>query len=134
MKLSNPNIPASISERTIPIIEEQVQITKVKETQGTVRVQKSVEQLPFQEIVELNREEITVERIPVNREISSIPEIQYDDDVTIIPVVREVPVVVKKLMLVEEVHIRKITTTETTPTVGSVRAERISIERIPTKD
>lgn len=127
------SIPTSRPEYQIPIIEETARIDKRTEVTGRVRIEKTVETLPFREEVDLTHEAVTVERIPVNREVSAAPGVRQEGDVTIVSVVREVPVVVKKLMVVEELHIRRKTVTETESVVGSVRVEEVSVERTPPK-
>jgi hypothetical protein len=52
-------------------------------------------------------EEAGVERIPVNRLVDTAPETRTEGDVTIIPIVEEVMVVEKRLLLKEEIHIRR---------------------------
>ena len=52
-------------------------------------------------------EEADVRRVPVNRVITEIPQTRQEGDVTIVPVVEEVLVVEKRLLLKEEIHIER---------------------------
>lgn len=55
----------------------------------------------------LYTEQAGVERVPVNRLVDNEPQTRQEGDVTIIPVVEEVLVVEKRLLLKEEIHIRR---------------------------
>jgi hypothetical protein len=52
-------------------------------------------------------DEVSVERVPVNRIVDKAPETRQEGDVTIIPVIEEVITVEKRLLLREEVRIRR---------------------------
>jgi hypothetical protein len=52
-------------------------------------------------------DDISVERVPVNRLIDSPPRVREEGDTTIVPVVEEVITVQKRLMLKEEVRITR---------------------------
>jgi len=60
-------------------------------------------------------EDVTVERVPVNRLVDSAPQSRQDGDTTIIPVVEEVITVQKRLLLREEVRITRRRTTVREP-------------------
>lgn len=94
-------------EVVIPLVEERVRTAKREVETGRVRVHTRVEQ--HKELLrgELAREEVDVRRVPLDQEITAIPDIRQDGDTTIIPVVEEVLVVEKKLMLVEEIHLTR---------------------------
>lgn len=55
----------------------------------------------------LFQEDVEVERIPMNRFIDGPVETRQEGDLTIVPVVEEVLEVRKRLLLKEEVHIRR---------------------------
>jgi len=56
-------------------------------------------------------EDVTVERVQVNRLVDAAPQSRQDGDTTIIPVVEEVITVQKRLLLREEVRITRRRTT-----------------------
>jgi uncharacterized protein (TIGR02271 family) len=70
---------------------------------------------------ELLREEVTIHRVPVNEYVDSPPPIRYEDDRIIVPVLEEVLVVEKRLLVKEEVVITK-------------RRERVTDRRAVTRD
>lgn len=77
----------------------------------------------------LSHEEVEVERVPVDREVSAMPAIREEGDVTIVPVVEEILVVERRLRLKEELHIRKVRRTEEVEVPVTVRATRATVER-----
>jgi stress response protein YsnF len=61
---------------------------------------------------DLARERVEIEAIPINLRIDAVPEVRQEGDITIIPVVEEQLVVERRLMLKEEVRIRRVRSTE----------------------
>ncbi|WP_426232253.1 DUF2382 domain-containing protein [Pararhizobium sp. DWP3-4] len=68
--------------------------------------------------------------MPVGREIALVPQSRVEGDTTIIPVVEEIVVVEKRLVLVEEIRIRQITTTEEVSIPVTLRKQTAIVERI----
>lgn len=92
---------------TIPVIEEQVTIGKeVKET-GRIRIEKRVSQREETVDLSLSRDEHTIEHIPRNIYVDTIPVMRHEGNTIIIPVLEEV--IVKRTLLVEEIRITKNT-------------------------
>ncbi|NKW82722.1 DUF2382 domain-containing protein [Ochrobactrum pecoris] len=77
----------------------------------------------------LDSENVEVTRVAIGREVSEAPAVRTDGDVTIVPVMEEVLVVEKRLMLVEEIHIRRVATTEDVTIPVELRKQRATIER-----
>jgi stress response protein YsnF len=115
----------------IPIVEEEARIEKRETVTGRVRVRTHVDVV--QEPVRASLEEETVEvtRVAVNREITTAPEVRTENGVTIVPVIEEVLVVEKRLVLKEELHIRRQTRTEEVEVPVELRKERVEVERMP---
>jgi uncharacterized protein (TIGR02271 family) len=105
------SLPADQSARqetVIPVIEEQLHIEKKVSKTGTVRISKQVTEHEQTVNIPLLDEEIQVERVTVNQWVDSPPPaLRYEGETMIIPIVKEVAVVEKRLMLVEELHIVK---------------------------
>lgn len=93
------------SDLVIPVVEESARIEKV--VRPTARVRVSTEVTDHVERIEadLAREEIEVLRVPVNQPVDAVPPIREENGVMIYPVVEEVLVVEKRLVLREEVHL-----------------------------
>jgi uncharacterized protein (TIGR02271 family) len=113
----------------IPIVEEQATIAKRAVEGGRVRVHVGVEEREQMLREALSHEEVEVERVPVDREVSAMPAIREEGDVTIVPVVEEILVVERRLRLKEELHIRKVRRTEEVEVPVTVRATRATVER-----
>jgi uncharacterized protein (TIGR02271 family) len=113
----------------IPLVEERVSATKREIETGRVRVRTRLEER--EEIVraELARDRVRVERIPINREVEAVPPVRQEGGTTIVPVVEEVLVVTKKLMLVEEVHLHRTHSTEQHTQPVTLAVQRAEIER-----
>jgi len=115
--------------RILSVAAEEIEVHKVPVTTGIVRVSKVVHER--QEVVDepLLREEVTVERKPVGYEVEVAPPIRYEGATMIIPVVEEVLVVEKRLMLKEELHITRHKGTVHQPQEATVRSEEVIVER-----
>lgn len=113
----------------IPILEERLVTSKVKVETGRVRVRTIVDER--QEMVrgQLTHGYVEVERVPMNVQIAEPPQVREEGDTTIIPVFEEVLVVEKKLMLIEELHLRKRLTSEEIEQPVTVRSQRAVVER-----
>ena len=61
---------------------------------------------------ELTHVRVEIKRVPIGRAIEVVPSISQEGDTTIIPVVEEIVVVERRLVLKEEVRIRRVTTKE----------------------
>jgi uncharacterized protein (TIGR02271 family) len=99
-------------EATLRLFAEELSVTKEKLDSGRVRVATHTHEREALVEEDLARERVEIETIPIGRRISTVPEVRQEGDATIIPVVEEVLVVERQLMLKEEVHIRRIHTTE----------------------
>jgi uncharacterized protein (TIGR02271 family) len=122
-------IPARKNQTVVPVIEEELKVGKRVVESGRVRVNKRVEQR--EEIVDepLMREDVEIERVPINRPIDRLAEPRQVGDVLIIPVMEEVLVVRKQLVLKEELHVRRKQTQTRKPQRVTLRAERAEIKR-----
>jgi uncharacterized protein (TIGR02271 family) len=116
--------------RTIPVIEEQVSIDKEVVETGRVHISKEV----YEEDVNIDLptvyEEADIERVEINQYVDTPPPpVRYEGDKMIIPVLREVMVVQKKILVVEELHITKRRTEEVDTQQVKLRREEIHVDR-----
>lgn len=72
-----------------------------------------------------------VSRIPVGRLIDAMPSIKEDGDLTIVPIVEETVVVERRLLLKEELHIRRVQTNERYQQTVKLRYQTAEVTRIP---
>lgn len=114
----------------IQLVEESISVAKERVVTGRVRVattSSAVEEFAQATLAGV-RVEVTRERI--DREIEAVPQTRVEGDTTIIPVVEEIVIVEKRLILVEEIRIRQITTTEEISVPVSLRKQTATVERI----
>ena len=102
------NAHGSEQSKVIPVIEEQVRIDKKTVETGSVHVSKDVHEEDVTVDVPTVHEEVDVERVEINQYIDTPPPpVRYEGEVMIIPVLKEELVVMKRLKLVEEIHVTK---------------------------
>ncbi len=113
----------------IPVVEEKLAIEKRVVETGRARIVKHVRE--HQETVDatLMQEEVTIQRVAINLPVDSPPSIRTEGDTTIYPVLEEVLVVEKRLMLKEEIHVIRTRHETTRPETVTLRSESVEIER-----
>lgn len=112
----------------IPVLREELKVSKREVETGRVVVHKTVSERDENVEMLLRRTDVSVERVPVGRTVTEAPASREEGDVLIIPVLEEVLVVEKRLVLKEELHIRKTTTECTAHEVVRLRTETVKIE------
>lgn len=118
-----------MTEERIPLVGEELEVSKRRHVTGMVRVDKEVrtEDVPVE--MDLVTEEVAVRRLPVDRLVPGpIPD-RWEGDTLIVSVVEEVLVVEKRLKLVEEVHITRTRRTRHTRRMVSRRREEARVTR-----
>jgi len=117
-------------EIVVPLIAEEVVIGKKTVETGGVRVHKTVRE-DVQRIDEpIIREHLEVERVEINRFVEAAPAVRYEGDVMIVPVLEEVVVTQKRLLLREEVRLTKRREEISNVQEVTLRREEISLEKI----
>jgi len=135
-KLFNTNAERDAPERSssekMPVVEEHIRIgTQLVET-GRVKISKKVSVEDVTLDVPVTREEVIVERKEINQYVSEMPPAsRQEGDTTIISVFKEVVVVEKKILLVEEVHITKRLVESSLPIIDTIRKEEVTVTRTP---
>jgi uncharacterized protein (TIGR02271 family) len=117
----------------IPVIEETARIEKGVVETGRVRVQTRT--ATTEEVLRetLRSDAVGVTRVPIDRVIAegeAAPVARTEDGVTIIPVLEEVLVVEKRLVLKEEVHIRETTSVDAVEVPVTLRRQHAVVERV----
>jgi uncharacterized protein (TIGR02271 family) len=123
---------AAGEEITIPILREEV-IIRTREVQsGGVRVHKLVNERTETVEQPTRREQIDVERVTVGRVIddNNVPHARQEGDTLIIPILEEMLVVEKRLVLKEEVRITRRRTEDVEQIQVVLREEDVQIERL----
>ena len=73
---------------------------------------------------------VEVERVLIGRPISAVPPIREEGDATILSVVEEIIVIERRLILKEEVHIRRVHVAERHQETVVVREQSVEISRV----
>ena len=113
----------------IPVLRETLRVSKREVETGRVVVHKTVTERDEAVEMLLKRTDVSVERIPVNRVVTEAPSSRQDGDTLIIPILEEVLVVEKRLVLKEELHIRKDNSERTVHETVRLRSEEVRIEQ-----
>lgn len=118
-------------EERIPLAEERVKIGKTERQGDRVRVRTVTEEQPLMLREALAREDVEIERVPVDAPLDGPADIRTEGDVTIIPVVEERLVVERRLFVVEEIRLTRRRSEEMIEAPVTVRKQRAEIERVP---
>ncbi|RYB01743.1 YsnF/AvaK domain-containing protein [Lichenibacterium ramalinae] len=118
-----------VSEDVLQVVEEHLKLDKRRTSVGRVRVHTRTETVDAVAEAELERYRVEVTRVPMDRIVDVVPEARAEGDTTIIPVVEERLVVVKQLVLVEELRIRHVRDREAVRQPVTLRRQRVVVER-----
>lgn len=110
-------------------VEEFLDVARQTRETGRIRVTRRVE--TDERVVDETgwSERVEVERVPIGTYVTQSESIREEDGVTIIPVYEEVLVVERRLLLKEEVHLRKSREETREPQRHTVRRTVIDIDR-----
>lgn len=112
----------------VPVVEEHIRVDKQVQETGKVKVVKRVESEDVDVHESLMQEEVVIDRVPINTFVDEAPPpIRHEGEVTIVPVLKEV--VVKRLLLVEELHIRKTQQITNDQKQFTLRTETVEVLR-----
>lgn len=109
--------------------EEELDISKRKVSAGEATLHKTVETEHVREPVTVQREEVTIERRPVQAGAASNTTISSDENEIRIPVMEEQVVVEKRPVVKEEIVVRKHAVSENRDVEADLRKERVDVDR-----
>ena len=115
----------------LSLVEEKLAVSKRRRSTGIVRVGTRTESVEATAEAELDRYRVEVTRVPVGRVVAEAPAARVEGDTTVIPVVEERLVVVKQLVLVEEVRVRHVLERQVVSEPVVLRRQRAVVERVP---
>lgn len=116
---------------TIEIVHEDLRVEKQAVETGRVSVRTSVTEHDETVALLLRQQDVSVERVSVGRVVSEAPAIRQEGDTVIIPILEEILVVEKRLVLKEELHIRTDTTERLERRTVTLRTEQADISELP---
>jgi uncharacterized protein (TIGR02271 family) len=125
----------AFTDEVIPIIQENTVIHNEEVETGKVHIKKTVSKEDFNVNTPIINEVYDIERVPIKGQVLDTPPpaVRNEGDTIVIPVLREIAVMVKRYEIVEEIRITKKTTE--TPLVQKVTLSKqnINIERTQTE-
>ena len=129
----DPVESATVSDTTIPILEERIRIETRQVTTGVAKVHVTVSE--HDETVEamLNRQDVVVDRVPVGAFVDVAPAVRQEGDVIIVPVFEERLVTEKRIFLTEELRIRINENRQATTQTVRLRREHAEVDFQPQK-
>jgi len=113
----------------IAVVEEQVAIGVEKRETGALRVRRVSREEEVDVPATLRSEKADIRRVAVNRQVEAEFGPRQEGDTLIIPVFEYVPVTEMRLVLKEEIHVRKRTVEEDTVQKVQVRKDEVVVER-----
>ena len=125
---------APLGEVVIPLAEEVVSVSKREVETGRVHIALTTEMQTVVARETLRGRRVEVERVPVGRTLAegeAAPVPHEEGDTLVIPVVEETAVVVKRLVVREEVRLRFVPTEQPFAEAVEVRRQRAVVERAP---
>ena len=121
-------------EHVVGLTAERAVVDRRQVVGDTVRVE-TVTRAHVHSVDEvLTDETVTVEHVPIGRQIEVAPNIVQDGDLTIIPVVVEEVVVTRRLVLKEEIHLRRVRTQRLHQEDVVLRKQEAVVTRQPVED
>jgi uncharacterized protein (TIGR02271 family) len=122
------------ADKSIPIIEENLQVGKREVTTGGVRLRSRIIERPVEEHIRLREEHVTVERNPVNRPASAADLANFQEGTIEVTEHAEQAMVNKEARIVEEVRLNKEVTERDEVIRDTVRRTDVDIENISSTD
>lgn len=115
---------------TLRLAAEELSVAKATTETGRVRISTHTHEREVLVDENLASETVEIETIPVGLRIHAVPEVRHEGDTTIIPVVEEVLFLERRLMLKEEIRIRRVRTTERFQEKVILRHQEAVISRV----
>lgn len=114
---------------SIPVIEEKVRVERRKVETGRVAIIKKIQSR--EEVVDepTISDEYRIERVPINKTVDGPVPVRRRGETTILPVMEEIVVIKKQLVLREEVHITKVRTEHHDPRRITLRRETVEVRQ-----
>jgi uncharacterized protein (TIGR02271 family) len=117
------------SSSKVPLVAEELRIDRTEAITDQVRVSTNVEERAVMVEGEVERGELDVQRIAVERAVVTAPEPRQEGNTLIVSIVEERLVVEKRLFVIEELHITRTTSVQQVAIPQTVRTMRATVER-----
>lgn len=118
------------ADKSLRLHAEQLAVTRRTVARGVVQARTVTTQRD--QIIDetLSHQRVEVTRVPIGRVVERAPEIRHEGDVMILPVVEEELIVQRRLVLKEEVHLRRVVTTSVHHEAVALREQDVVITRL----
>nr|WP_024966726.1 YsnF/AvaK domain-containing protein [Pantoea sp. IMH] len=132
--MGNKNAPqAEQAERAeiMPLAEEEVTLSKQREVDSRLRLERTTHSVDKLLEAELTRDEVHIEHVAKNQLLTSddSPQVRQEGEVLIIPVIEEQVEIIRRKVLKEEIHIHKRTKTELFRESVTLRNQEVTITK-----
>ena len=114
----------------VPLAKEKVDIDVEPKLTGRVRVSTHTHNVEERVKATLERGDVEVTRVPIDQVVDAPPDVRVEGDITIVPVLEEVLVVEKRLVLKEELHVRRISKSDTVEVPVTLRRQEATVVRV----
>src|SRR5215469_4480517 len=128
---SGPAPPVADESGVLRLFAEDATVSRQVVETGRVRVAKVTRTRDHHIDELLARTHFEVNRVPIGRLVDAMPPIKEEGDLTIVPIVEETVVVERRLMLKEELHIRRVQTSERYQQTVQLRYQTAEVTRTP---
>lgn len=117
------------SSIVLPVTQEQLKVDRQTVQTGSVAIHKTIQEQV--QVVDEARysEELEIERVPINQPVDTPPPVRHEGETLVIPLVEEVLYVEKRLVLREEIRVKKLRKELREPKEVTLRQEQVEIER-----
>lgn len=116
------------TEANLPVVEERLDVGKREVERGGARIHSRIVERPVEESVRLREEHVTVNRRPVDREVTDADRQHFQPGEMVITERAEVPIVGKEARVVEEVEVGKQVTEREETVHDTVRSTQVEVE------
>lgn len=116
---------------TLPLLSEEIAVSKETVETGRVRVATRTRERDALIDEALAREHVEIDTVPIGSRIDAMPAVRQEGDTTIIPIVEETLAVERRLVLKEEVRVRRVRETEHHKETVKLRYQEAVVTRHP---
>ena len=131
--MSAPLLPKALEDNMLALQLHAEEISIERQRVETARVRLQVRTTSQDHLVDeaLTHERVEVERVAIGRMVDAAPPDRQEGDTTVISIVEEVLVVERRLVLKEEVRLRRVRVSERHRETVSLRTQEATVDRVP---
>jgi uncharacterized protein (TIGR02271 family) len=123
--------PDKTGETVLPLLAEEVSVSKQVVETGRVQVARVTHERERLIDELLAHETVEIDRTPIGRHVDTMPAVRNEGDTVVIPIVEEVLVIERRLLLKEEVRVRRVRSTERHQERVTLRHHEAVVTRLP---